>query len=81
MSSTTYKSINKKDEANEEVVLQITKKQLVNFIRFSVLAMVLVINLFAIALDSPLLFELITIQIVIGLVLLTRDLNTHSTLK
>lgn len=81
MNSTIYKATDRKGDKNEAIILQVTKNQLINFFRFSLLAAVLVVNFLAIAFNSPLLVELIMAQIIIGLVLLTRDLNSHSTLN
>ena len=81
MSYATFKTVNKEHKINEEIVVQITKRQHVNFFRYSVLVSALIVNFFAIRFNSPLLLELLTAQIVIGLILLNKDLSTNSTLK
>lgn len=78
MSTTTYKSIEKRKEFRNEVVIQITKKQLITFFGLLVLAAFVVINYFAITTNSPLLTQLIIVESIILMIAVVKYLSTKS---
>lgn len=78
MSTTTYKSIEKRKEFNNEVVIQITKKQLITFFGLLVLAAFVVINFYAITTNSPLLTQLIIAESIILLIAMVKYLGSKT---
>lgn len=78
MSTTTYKSIEKRKEFRNEVVIQITKKQLITFFGLLVLAAFVVINYFAITTNSPLLTQLIIVESIMLMIAVVKYLSTKS---
>ncbi len=81
MSTTTYKSVNEREEIKKEVVIQITKSQLLKFFTFLLIITFLVIDFFAITSNSPLLTELIIAQGIIALICLVKFSKSNTILK
>tara|TARA_R110002126_G_scaffold258482_1_gene401457 strand:+ start:26538 stop:26783 length:246 start_codon:yes stop_codon:yes gene_type:complete len=81
MSSTIIKSLNSNNQYQNQVVIQITKKQLVIFFRFVGLLLFSVINIFAISSKSVLLKELVIAQIILFMVLFIKYSKSNTVLK
>lgn len=81
MSSTIIKSLNSNNQYQNQVVIQITKKQLVIFFRFVGLLLFSVINILAISSKSVLLKELVLAQIILFMVLFIKYSKSNTVLK
>ncbi|PQJ78883.1 hypothetical protein BTO18_06655 [Polaribacter porphyrae] len=81
MSTTTFKSINNTKKVQNEIVIQITKKQLINFFR-SILVFALVsINFLAISINSPFLKDLFIAEIILLLIFFIKTNKSNTILK
>ncbi|NVJ88659.1 MAG: hypothetical protein HWD82_04385 [Flavobacteriaceae bacterium] len=72
MSSTTYKSSYRDSEINDEIIIKVTKTQLVNFSLIIMVLFFLIIDYLAITSNSPLLTELTISQGVIAIIALIK---------
>lgn len=81
MSSTTIKSVKNNNQFQNEVVIQITKKQLVTFFRFIGSLLFAVINVMAFIYNSVLLKELIWVQLILLMVIFIKYSKSNSLLK
>lgn len=81
MNSATVKTLRNRRQLQSEVVIQITKKQLINFFRAILLVAVLGINFIAITTKSPFLNELITSQVIILLVCFVKFSESKTIVK
>tara|TARA_R110001606_G_scaffold399161_1_gene581159 strand:- start:1672 stop:1917 length:246 start_codon:yes stop_codon:yes gene_type:complete len=66
---------------NNEIVIQITKKQLLVFFQLVVISAILALNITAILISSPFLKELFTAQTIILLVYFIKTTKTNAILK
>ena len=81
MDSTTIKSVQKTKQVDNEIVLQITRQQLVNFFRAVLVLGILSINFLAFQVDSALLPQLLISQAIIALIVLIKSMNFNKVIK
>ena len=78
MSYTTIKTLTKKENLKNQVVIQITKKQLLNFFRLVTFISLLVINFLAITNGSDLITELLMAQVILLLLFFIKNHPVNS---
>ena len=66
---------------NEDIVIKITKKQLIKFIQFIVVLSMLTINILAIRISSPLLKELFLSQAILILIFFIKNFKLKTIIK
>ena len=75
MSYTTAKELNKRKETQEEIIIQITKSQLLNFFRVILVLSFLFINYLAVELKSSLIVELFMAQAIVAVLFILKNSN------
>jgi hypothetical protein len=81
MSSTTIKSLRQREKINNDIVIQITKSQLIKFSAFLFLLAFIVIDFLAITSNSPLLTELIIAQAIVALIAFVKFSKSNTIIK
>jgi len=75
MSYTTAKELNKRKETQEEIIIQITKSQLLNFFRVLLVLSFLFVNYLAVELKSSLIVELFMAQAIVAVLFILKNSN------
>lgn len=81
MNSTTYESSREREQIKNEIVIQITKKQLVIFTSVLFVFLLIGITVLAIISKSPLLKELLISEAILILILLIKTSKSNTILK
>ncbi len=81
MSTTTFKTLKKGQELNNEVIIQITKSQVINFFRFLMVLALVTVNFIAIYIESPFMQELFISQAIILLIYFIKTTNLNNIKK
>lgn len=77
MGQAILKSIKNQETSNKDVVIQITKTQLITFYQLLLLAALVVVNVMAIIKNSPFLQELFLSQSIIAAVFFIKNVNDN----
>lgn len=81
MNSTTYESSREREQVNNEIVIQITKKQLVTFASVLFVLVLIGINVLAITAKSPLLKELLISEAILLLIVFVKTSKSNTISK
>ena len=81
MSTTTIKSARNNNQFQNEVVIQITKKQLINFFRMLLVFSFLIINVLAFLSNSLFIKELLIGQAIVLMVIFIKYSNSNTILR
>lgn len=81
MSTTTYESSREREQVNNEIVIQITKKQLIVFISVLFSIVLIGVNILAITSNSPLLKELLICEAILLMILFVKTSKSNTILK
>ena len=81
MSTTTYESSREREQVNNEIVIQITKKQLIVFISILFSIVLICVNILAITSNSPLLKELLICEAILLMILFVKTSKSNTILK
>lgn len=81
MSQTITKPSNRSKSLNQDVVIQITKQQLIKFLQFTVIIAMLTINILAIKISSPFLKELLISQGILLLIFFIINAKSNTIIK
>jgi hypothetical protein len=81
MSTTTIKSARNNNQFQNEVVIQITKKQLINFFRMLLVFSFLIINVLAFLSNSLFVKELLIGQAIVLMVIFVKYSNSNTILR
>ena len=81
MSTTTIKSARNNNQFQNEVVIQITKKQLINFFRMLLVFSFLIINVLAFLSNSLFVKELLIGQAIVLMVIFIKYSNSNTILR
>jgi hypothetical protein len=66
---------------NNDIVIQITKKQLIKFLQFIVVISIMIINILAIKISSPFIQELFLSQAILLLIFFIKNSKTNNIIK
>ena len=77
MGQAILKSFQNQESSNNDVVIQITRKQLITFCQLLVLAAMVIINAIAISIDSPFLKELFISQAIIAAIFFIKNSKSN----
>lgn len=81
MSQVILKTIKNQETSKNEVVFQITKKQLLTFCQFIVLAAMVVLNVIAVVINSAFLKELFISQTIISVIFFIKNSRSNQIIK
>lgn len=81
MSQTAIKSTQNNKSLNNDIVIQVTKKQLIKFLQFAVIMSMLTLNILAIKISSPFLKELFVSQAILLLIYFIKSSNSNTIIK
>lgn len=81
MNSTTYESSREREQVNNEIVIQITKKQLVTFASVLFVLVLIGINVLAITAKSPLLKELLISEAILLMIVFVKTSKSNTISK
>ena len=81
MGQAISKSIKNQESSNNDVVIQITKKQLITFGQLMVLAAMVVLNVIAITINSPFLKELLISQAIIAAIFFIKNSKSNQIIR
>ncbi|WP_109404930.1 hypothetical protein [Polaribacter aquimarinus] len=81
MGQAILKSIKNQESSNNDVVIQITRKQLVTFCQIMVLVAMVVLNVLAITINSPFLKELFISQAIIITIFFIKNSKTNQIIR
>ena len=81
MSTTTYESSREREQVNNEIVIQITKKQLIVFISVLFSIVLIGVNILAITSNSLLLKELLICEAILLMILFVKTSKSNTILK
>jgi hypothetical protein len=81
MSTTTYKTLDNSKEMNSDIVVQITKNQMVTFFKVVLSILMVIVNILAFASNSSLLSELIIAQVIVVLVFIIKNHKSNQILN
>ena len=81
MSTTTFKTLKEGQELNNEVIIKITKSQVINFFRFLVVMALVTVNFIAIYIESPFMKELFISQGILLLIYFIKTTNLNNIKK
>lgn len=81
MSTTTYESSREREQVNNEIVIQITKKQLIVFISVLFSIVLIGVNILAITSNSPLLKELLICEAILLMIVFVKTSKSNTILK
>lgn len=79
MSYTTIKSVRNNNQSQNDIVIQITRQQIIHFFRVIFILAISAINILAYSSNSPFLKELILSQVIIAMVCLHKYLGFQKT--
>jgi hypothetical protein len=80
MGIATFKTLDKENESSNEVILQITKKQIVGFFRFLTLLALITVNAVALYLESSFIKELLLSQSILAIIYFIK-ITSSNTIK
>jgi hypothetical protein len=66
---------------NNDIVIQITKKQLIKFLQFIVVISIMIVNILAINISSPFIEELFLSQAILLLIFFIKNSKTNNIIK
>ena len=81
MGTTIIKTLKKEQRLNNEVIIQITKSQVINFFRFLVVLALVIVNFIAIYIESSFMKELFISQGILLLIYFIKTTNFNSIKK
>lgn len=81
MSQTAIKSTQNNKSLNNDIVIQVTKKQLIKFLQFAVIMSMLTLNILAIKISSPFLKGLFVSQAILLLIYFIKSSNSNTIIK
>lgn len=81
MSQTAIKPSGQTKPFNNDVVIQITKAQLIKFLQFLMIMAMVTLNILAIKISSPFLKELIVSQVILLLVYFIKNSKSNTIIK
>lgn len=81
MGKVLFKPTEQSKFLSNEIVIQITKKQLINFFQFVVIISMITLNVLAISMSSPFLKELFMSQGILLLIFFIKTSNSNTILK
>ena len=80
MGIATFKTLDKENESSNEVILQITKKQIVGFFWFLTLLALITVNAVALYLESSFIKELLLSQAILAIIYFIK-ISSSNTIK